>query len=128
MSCAQTTVNINFEGPHVAFLFRKLESISILILEATLLICSEIESFGHRTLTLQDVVKMKYFRACQQESFRLLPTTNGNLRIIPNDIVLRGYKIPAGTLIIWNTMLLSQDDSIFENPGNSQLNAKYWIL
>ena len=40
-------------------------------------------------LTLQDVVNMKYFKACQQESFRLIPTTMGHMRMLPNDTTIR---------------------------------------
>ena len=78
---------------------------------------AEIQSFGHDKLTTQDVAKMKYFRACQQESFRLLPTTTGNLRVLPNDVTIRGFNVPAGTAVLWSTMLISANSDIFSDPG-----------
>jgi cytochrome P450 len=78
---------------------------------------SEIRSFGRKQLTAADVAKMRYFRSCQQESFRLMPTNLASLRIMPQDMVLRGYHVPAGTVVMWNNMLLGKDRELWGNPG-----------
>jgi len=58
----------------------------------------EIQSFGRSVLTVQDVGQMPYFKACLQESFRLSPTLNSLIRVLPQDSVIGGHKIPAGML------------------------------
>jgi cytochrome P450 len=44
---------------------------------------------------------MPYFRACLKESFRLIPTVNGFSRVLPQDTVIGGHRIPAGTMVLW---------------------------
>ena len=88
---------------------------------------AEIQSFGHQKLTAKDIGKMKYFRACQQESFRMLPTTTGNLRVLPHDMTLRGYNIPAGTAVFWSNMLTGNKSEVFPDPGSSHF-FFYYIL
>ena len=56
----------------------------------------EIQSFGRSNLTVQDVGQMSYFKACLQESFRLTPIANMMARVLPQDSVIGGNKIPAG--------------------------------
>ena len=56
----------------------------------------EIQQFGQSNLTVQNVGQMPYFRACLQESFRLTPTANSMGRVLPQDTVIGGHKIPAG--------------------------------
>ena len=56
----------------------------------------EIQSFGRSNLTVQDVGQMSYFKACLQESFRLTPIANMMARVLPQDSVIGGHKIPAG--------------------------------
>ena len=43
-----------------------------------------------------DLQKMTLVRNCVKESMRLNPPIGINLRVIPEDIVLMGYHIPAG--------------------------------
>ena len=61
---------------------------------------------------------MKFYFGCKQESLRLYPATVAGLRVVPNDIVLRGYKIPADTAVMWNYMLIGRDPDFFDQPGN----------
>ena len=56
----------------------------------------EIQQFGQSSLTVQNVGQMPYFRACLQESFRLTPTVNVMSRVLPQETVIGGHKIPAG--------------------------------
>ena len=84
---------------------------------------AEIQSFGHQKLTTQDVAKMKYFRACQKESFRTFPITNINLRVLPQAITIRGYNVPAGTAVMWSPVLIGEKSDIFPDPGLSNVLA-----
>ncbi|CAL1535878.1 unnamed protein product [Lymnaea stagnalis] len=52
-------------------------------------------------LTDQALSKMTYLKACLKESFRLYyPTASGPSRVLPVDVVLSGYKVPAGTTLM----------------------------
>ncbi|XP_055893680.1 probable cytochrome P450 12a5, mitochondrial [Biomphalaria glabrata] len=57
-----------------------------------------IRVLGHDTLvTAEALSKMPYLKACIKESFRLIfPTTLGPTRILNTEVVLSGYRIPAG--------------------------------
>ncbi|KAH9500872.1 hypothetical protein Btru_073211 [Bulinus truncatus] len=48
-------------------------------------------------MTAKALSQMVYLKAALKESFRLnFPTPMGNIRILPVDVVLGGYKVPAG--------------------------------
>ncbi|KAH9500871.1 hypothetical protein Btru_073210 [Bulinus truncatus] len=52
------------------------------------------------TMTAKALSQMVYLKAALKESFRLnFPTPIGNVRILPVDVVLGGYKVPAGVRI-----------------------------
>ena len=87
------------------------------ILTKSFKILREIKSFGRDNLTTNDVVQMKYYYGCKQESLRLYPTVMGGLRMLPNETVLRGYRIPAETPVMWNYMLMGRDPRYYPEPG-----------
>lgn len=58
----------------------------------------EILGFGGKNLTAHDLEHMPFFKACLQESFRMTPTANMMARVLPQDTVIGGYKIPRGDL------------------------------
>jgi cytochrome P450 len=70
-------------------------------------------SFGPGKLTVADVGKLKYFRACLNESFRVSPTIAYLGRLLPNDLVLRGHLIPAKTFVMWSAAIMGQDANIY---------------
>ncbi|XP_059155764.1 probable cytochrome P450 CYP44 [Physella acuta] len=62
----------------------------------------------------QALSKMPYLKACLNESFRLyFPTPTGVMRILPTDVVLSGYKVPAGT-----SLTLSNPEACRHVSGN----------
>ena len=76
----------------------------------------EILSFGNEDMTAQDIGQMRYFRACLQESFRMNPTIANMIRVLPNDTVIRGYNIPAGTMVTWFNSVIGNDPNLFPEP------------
>jgi len=58
-----------------------------------------------------------YLRACLKESYRVNNTAPFNARILPEDIVLQGYKIPAGTMLEVSSIPYCLDDKVFENAA-----------
>ena len=63
---------------------------------------------GDKPLTPRGINRLKYFRACFKESQRLNPPFLGVPREIQNPLVLRGYQIPPGTVVIMNQVTLNQ--------------------
>uniref|UniRef100_A0A1I8NBI6 Cytochrome P450 n=1 Tax=Musca domestica TaxID=7370 RepID=A0A1I8NBI6_MUSDO len=52
-----------------------------------------------------------YTRACIKEALRMYPLTLGNARILANDTVLSGYRVPKGTLVSMISTGLLHDDN-----------------
>ncbi|XP_046569491.1 probable cytochrome P450 12e1, mitochondrial [Haliotis rubra] len=70
-------------------------------------------------LTEQHINDMPYLRACFKESMRIifiLPT--GPSRILPEDSIIGGYRIPKGTNIALSCPRLLKDEKYFENPNS----------
>lgn len=55
--------------------------------------------------------QLPYLRSCIKESLRIYPIMVGNNRVINNDVVLSGYRVPKGTPVsMINLSLLNEDD------------------
>ncbi|XP_071114314.1 probable cytochrome P450 CYP44 [Haliotis cracherodii] len=68
-------------------------------------------------LTEDHMGKLGYLKACLRESFRFIyPTASGTGRIIPKDLVLGGYNVPAGTLIVMNNQRSVRNKKYFDRP------------
>jgi cytochrome P450 len=75
----------------------------------------EILEYGP-TIAAADVENLRYLKACIWESCRTHPTTPGTRRVIPNDIVLNGFKIPKKTMLFWSNHVLGMDEKQFPEP------------
>jgi len=60
--------------------------------------------------------KMKYVKACQTESQRMLPAVFGSSRRSDKDLVIHGFSIPKGTTIIRCGSESQNDPESFSNP------------
>merc|ERR1712106_906431 len=60
--------------------------------------------------------KMKYVKACQTESQRMLPAIFGSSRRSDKDLYIRGFSIPKGTTIIRCGSASQNDPASFSNP------------
>ncbi|XP_076350040.1 ecdysone 20-monooxygenase-like isoform X2 [Tachypleus tridentatus] len=67
-------------------------------------------------ITSERLARMPYLKACVKESFRLSPTIPGIMRILPEDVCLSGYQVPAGTPIFTQFMVTCQLPQYFPNP------------
>lgn len=65
------------------------------------------------------------FKACMQESFRLSPPLSLNGRVVPEDIVLDGYKIPANTACWHFPSIFANDQAQFANTD--QFMPERWL-
>ena len=67
-------------------------------------------------MTERDAGKTRYLRACLKESMRVYPTVDAMIRVLPEDLVIRGYNVPKGTLFMWQANILGRDPKYFDNP------------
>ncbi|XP_077994211.1 1,25-dihydroxyvitamin D(3) 24-hydroxylase, mitochondrial-like [Glandiceps talaboti] len=75
--------------------------------------------------THKHVNQMPYLKAILKESMRMYPTVVNNGRILENDIVIRGYNIPAKTGLIGSNWLMGRDPVLFEDP--LEFKPERWI-
>ena len=59
---------------------------------------------------------LHYLKACIKESQRLAPLAPQNGRALPIDVVIQGYRIPAGTLIMVEHEYVSTSPKYFSDP------------
>ncbi|XP_043255553.1 ecdysone 20-monooxygenase isoform X1 [Colletes gigas] len=69
-------------------------------------------------LTIEDLRKAKYLRACITESFRVIPTTTCVARILDEPIELSGYHLTAGTVVILHTWIAGLNEENFKDAAN----------
>ena len=67
------------------------------------------------TVTEAQLAAMKYLRTVQKESQRILPAISGLNRITQKEIVLSGYRIPAGTgVAVINHVIITSAENFLE--------------
>ncbi|KAL8570631.1 hypothetical protein ACOMHN_039068 [Nucella lapillus] len=71
-------------------------------------------------ITVDDLTHMPYVRAVLKETFRLYPITYATSRIIPSDIEVAGYNIPAGSHVQANLYGMFRDAEMFPEPERFQ--------
>nr|XP_050859270.1 ecdysone 20-monooxygenase isoform X3 [Vespula vulgaris] len=68
-------------------------------------------------LTVEDLRKARYLRACINEAFRLVPTAPCIARILDEPIELDGYHLDAGTVVLLHTWIAGLDENNFKNAS-----------
>lgn len=67
-------------------------------------------------LSMEQLQEAVYLKACIKESLRLSPIAIGVGRVLPEDIVLSGYNIPAGTVLIMHNQVACRQESNYPEP------------
>ncbi|XP_053951150.1 probable cytochrome P450 12e1, mitochondrial [Anastrepha ludens] len=67
-------------------------------------------------LKIENMQNLPYLRTCIKEAMRLYPILPGTVRRLPSDVVLSGYRIPAGTDISIGANLLMRDERYVPQP------------
>ena len=86
-------------------------------------ICDTIGPSGH--LTEAALAKMRYMKAVQMESQRILPSVWGTSRVFDKDITVNGYNIPAGTTVIRVGAFSAMDPENFTEP--EKFHPERWL-
>ena len=71
----------------------------------------ECQSLGEN-LTIKNLDKMRYTKACIKEAMRLTPTVSGILRVLNENVNIKNYEIPAGTMVMWFHSLNNYDEQV----------------
>ncbi|XP_068211925.1 cytochrome P450 302a1, mitochondrial-like [Palaemon carinicauda] len=72
-----------------------------------------------------DLQGLRYLRAVLQETFRLRPSASANSRILHQDAVFSGYRVPAGTLVSSPPVVACHDERFF--PASGQFKPERWL-
>nr|XP_031825344.1 ecdysone 20-monooxygenase [Nomia melanderi] len=76
-------------------------------------------------LTVEDLRKAKYLRACITESFRVMPTTTCIARILDEPVDLGDYHLTAGTVVILHTWIAGMKEENFKDAA--QYMPERWL-
>ena len=68
-------------------------------------------------LTETSIGQMKYLSACIKETLRKIPIAGGIARVIPNDLVVSGYRVPANTVLLTDLQTSGHDSRHFTDPN-----------
>jgi len=74
------------------------------------------EVLGERTLTSEDIPKMKYIKAVLEETLRLRPSFPSLLRSASKEVTLFGKKFPAGTRFAASIWAAHFSEDNWKNP------------
>jgi len=77
---------------------------------------AEVAALGDRELTAADVAALPYTVAVLHESLRLCPPGPANPRTAKRDIDVDGYRVPAGSVVIFGVYAVQRDPERFLGP------------
>ena len=81
---------------------------------------------GDQTIaTPTRLAEMPYLKAWVRETLRLYPVLMALFRILPKDMIIRDFYIPAGTQVNLLTYSMSRDESIFPDPD--EFKPERWV-
>lgn len=80
---------------------------------------------GDRPVTAECLDAMTYLKACVKETLRMNPVALGTSRVLPNDVVLSGYRIPAGTSVLTQNQVAGNLAEYVEDP--SDFSPERWM-
>lgn len=70
-------------------------------------------------LTDKSIGKLRFLKAAQKESARLMPVVGFHARVLAEDTEIRGHLIPANTLVMASMVLCGMDETLFKNAARS---------
>ena len=77
---------------------------------------AEVAGIGDRELTPADLSRLGYTTQVLHEALRLCPPAAAVGRTAMRDINVDGYRVPAGTTLIFGTYAVHRDPALWEHP------------
>ncbi|MBO0679233.1 cytochrome P450 [Mycolicibacterium sp. S2-37] len=79
-------------------------------------VAAEVARLGDRELAPADLTDLGYTRQVLHEALRLCPPGPTGTRMTRRDIEVDGYRVPAGTLVLFAIMAVQRDPALWERP------------
>ncbi|XP_041377296.1 probable cytochrome P450 12d1 distal, mitochondrial [Gigantopelta aegis] len=76
-------------------------------------------------LTESALSEMQYLKACVKESFRFYNPISSICRFLPNEILLRGHRIPKDTMVVMCNHRIVKSEKYFHRPD--QFLPERWL-
>ncbi|XP_073711658.1 cholesterol 24-hydroxylase-like isoform X1 [Misgurnus anguillicaudatus] len=69
-----------------------------------------------KEILYEDLGKLCYLSQVLKETLRLYPTAPATSRLLPEDMIINGLKIPGGCIASFNSYISSRMDKFFKDP------------
>lgn len=79
-------------------------------------VANEVSELGDRELTPADLPRLEFTKQVLCEALRLCPPGPTGTRMTVRDIEIDGYRVPAGTLVLFAIMAVQRDPDLWERP------------
>ena len=79
-------------------------------------VAAEATAIGDRELTPEDVPRLGYTVQVLREALRLCPPAAAIGRTTLQDIAVDGYRVPAGTIVVYGVYAVQRDATLWEHP------------
>ena len=77
---------------------------------------AEVAAIGDREITPADLPRLGYTTQVLHEALRLCPPAAAIGRTATRDIAVDGYRVPAGTTVIYGIYAVHRDPALWDNP------------
>jgi cytochrome P450 len=79
-------------------------------------VADEVAALGDRELTPDDMPRLGYTVQVLHEALRLCPPGPGGTRMAMGDVEVDGYRVPAGTMLIFGIIAVHRDPALWKDP------------
>jgi len=79
-------------------------------------VVAEVNELGDRELTPDDMSRLGYTVQVLHEALRLCPPGATGARMAMRDVEIDGYRVEAGTLLLFGIMSVQRDPSLWDDP------------
>lgn len=80
------------------------------------LVFAEVAALGDRELTPDDMARLRYTVQVLHETLRLCPPGAAGTRMAMRDVEIDGYRVQAGTVIVFGIMAVQRDPALWDDP------------
>ena len=79
-------------------------------------VAAEVAKLPDRPLTVDDIPRLSYTVQVLRESLRLCPPAPTGTRMARRDIEVGGYRVRAGTMLVFGRMAVQRDPTLWDAP------------
>jgi cytochrome P450 len=79
-------------------------------------VAREVAALPERVLEPDDVANLSYTVQVLKESLRLCPPGPTGTRMATRDVVVGGYRVPAGTMLVFGRLAVQRDPTLWNDP------------